>query len=332
MHFRFNGISERDMDLFFLEEFAVNQDFLQLFLRKIEDVDFSGYEVVSEEVSFVDPDLGESDLVIGLEKEGHRVSLLIEDKINAIAQPRQYERYVERGEKSVREDCCDAFYVFLIAPSEYIKGNESAEKYSLRVTYEECRDLFAACSDVRSQLKHQQLSEAIDQARKPYVKVVDKAATGFWKKYVRYLQIHYPDIELKSKVSEKSRNGDWPTYKTNLDMKQVYIHHKATMKGVEYSYIDLTFSGLAAYHEQLEELLKDMLGEQYDLRFGVHTAGNSAVLRLIAPKCLDWQAPFEKQIDTIEEHLHLISRLCEAAKQIDKERLMDFYAEATREK
>lgn len=137
MHFRFNGVSERDMDLFFLEEFAVNQDFLKLFLRKIEDVDFSGYEVVSEEVSFADPDLGESDLTIDLEKEGHRVSLLIEDKINAIAQPRQYERYVERGEKSVREDRCDVFYVFLIAPAEYIKGNESAEKYSLRVTYVE---------------------------------------------------------------------------------------------------------------------------------------------------------------------------------------------------
>ena len=206
MHFRFNGVSERDMDILFLEEFAVNRYFLQLFLRKIEDVDFSGYEVVSEEVSFADPDLGESDLTIDLEKEGHRVSLLIEDKINAIAQPRQYERYVERGEKSVREDHCDVFYVFLIAPAEYIKGNESAEKYSLRVTYEECRDLFAACSDARSQLKHQQLSEAIDQARKPYVKVVDKAATDFWKKYVRYLQIHYPDIELKSKISEKSRN------------------------------------------------------------------------------------------------------------------------------
>ena len=80
MHFRFNGVSERDMDILFLEEFAVNRYFLQLFLRKIEDVDFSGYEVVSEEVSFADPDLGESDLTIDLEKERHRVSLLIEDK------------------------------------------------------------------------------------------------------------------------------------------------------------------------------------------------------------------------------------------------------------
>ena len=40
MHFRFNGVSERDMDILFLEEFAVNRYFLQLFLRKIEDVDF----------------------------------------------------------------------------------------------------------------------------------------------------------------------------------------------------------------------------------------------------------------------------------------------------
>ncbi len=30
MHFRFNGVSERDMDILFLEEFAVNRYFAAL--------------------------------------------------------------------------------------------------------------------------------------------------------------------------------------------------------------------------------------------------------------------------------------------------------------
>ena len=30
MQFRWNGVSERDMDLFFLEEFALNEDHLRL--------------------------------------------------------------------------------------------------------------------------------------------------------------------------------------------------------------------------------------------------------------------------------------------------------------
>lgn len=327
MEFRFNGVSERDMDLLFLEEFAVNRNFLKLFLSKIVDINLSGYEVVSEEASYVDAALGESDLTIVLEKCGHRIALLIEDKINAIAQPRQYERYVKRGEKGIQTNLYDVFYVFLIAPAKYIEGNNSAEKYPLKVTYEECQALFISCADVRVQLKCQQLAAAIEQSHKPYTKIVDAASTEFWRQYVRYMQTHYPDLELKSNVIEKSKNGDWPTYKTNLDMKSVYIHHKMKMKGVEYSYIDLTFNGLAEYREQLKALLKDILGKGYDPRFGIHLAGKSAVLRLIAPKYLDCQVPFEEQINRVEEHLQLISKLCETAKQIDKERLMAFYAE-----
>lgn len=331
MKFRFNGVSERDMDLLFLEEFAVNEHFLNLFIHKIEDADLADYKVVSEEVSFVDAALGESDLTIILERNGHKVALLVEDKINAVAQPRQYERYVERGNKGVQEKLYDAFYVFLIAPAEYFTDNESAQKYPLKVTYEECRDLFLNCVDTRSELKCQQLTEAIELGHKPYSKIVDEVSTTFWDGYVHYMQTHYPDIELKSKVREKSKNGDWPTYKTNLDMKTVYIHHKMKMKGVEYSNIDLTFNGLAEHREQLKELLKDMLGEHYDSQFGVHKAGKSAVLRLVAPKCLDWQVPFEKQIATVEEHLRLVSKLCEAAKRIDKERLIAFYTDVSRE-
>ena len=322
------------MDMLFLEEFATNRAFLHLFLNKIKGVDLADYEVRSAETSFVDPDMGESDLTICLEKAGHWVSLLIEDKINAVAQPRQYERYVERGEKCLREnagsDCkniCDAFYVFLIAPEQYIQGNPSAEKYPLKVTYEECRDLFTSSSDARSQLKYQQLTEAITQAHKPYTKIVDETATNFGKAYVRYMQNHYPDLELKSKVVAKSKKGDWPTYQTSLDMKQVYIHQKTKMSGVDYSYIDLTFSGLGEYREQLKDLLKDMLKDQYDPHFAVKKAGKSAVLRLVAFQYLDWQKPFEEQKDTVEEHLRLITRLCEAARQMDKKRLIAFYEE-----
>ena len=327
MMFRFNGVSERDMDLLFLEEFAVNKDFRDLFVRQIRDIDLNGYEVVSEEASFIDAALGESDLTIVLENKGHKVALLIEDKINAVAQPRQYERYVERGNKGVQEMLYDAFYVFLIAPNKYFEGNDSAKKYPLKVTYEDCQKLFAAYTDVRSGLKYQQLTEAIEQGHKPYTKIVDTTTTSFWDSYVRYMQIHYPDIELKSKVREKSKNGDWPTYKTSLDMKTVYIHHKMKMKGVEYSNIDLTFNGLADHREELKTLLKDMLGDRYDPQFGIHKAGKSAVLRLVAPKCLDWQVPFEEQKDVVDEHLRLVSKLCDAAKMIDKERLMGFYTD-----
>jgi hypothetical protein len=79
-------------------------------------------------------------------------------------------------------------------------------------------------------------------------------------------------------------------------------------------------------------LCYSILGEQYAPQFGIHKAGNSAVLRLIAPKYLDWQIPFEEQIDVVEDHLRLVALLCETAKQIDRERLSAFYAVAAPEK
>lgn len=92
MQFRWNGVSERDMDLLFLEEFALNEDFLNLFLQKAGNNELFSYKIVSEEVSLTDAALGESDLTIVLEKDGRKAALLIEDKIHAIAQPQQYER------------------------------------------------------------------------------------------------------------------------------------------------------------------------------------------------------------------------------------------------
>lgn len=331
MEFQFNTVSERDMDLLFLEEFAINKGFLNLFLQKIKgEPGLSEYQIISEEISHVEPALGESDLTVILEKDSHKIALLIEDKISAAPQPQQYKRYEQRGKKAIQERQYDDFFIFLIAPKEYLDGSTSASQYPHHVTYEECIDLLTQQTDVRSQLKVQQLTQAIAQASKPYTKTVDPKSTDFWDKYVQYLHTHYPDIALRSKVSTKSKDGDWPTYWTVLDMKQVYIHHKMNMKGVNYSYIDLTFNGLAAHREQLKALLKDMLGENYGPLFGMHKAGKSAVLRLVAPKNLDWQKPFEDQIDTVELHLQLVTKLCKAAKQIDRTRLQEFYLETSR--
>lgn len=332
MEFRFNDVSERDMDLLFMEEFAVNREFLNLFIKKIKDADLGDYEIISEEVSYVEADLGESDLTVVLSREGHRVALLIEDKINAIAQPRQYERYVERGKRGVEEHRYDSFYVFLIAPEKYLENNSLALEYPLHVTYEECRALFEYKIDARSNLKYRQLDKAIETGHRPYNKIVDATATRFWESYVRYMQTYYPDIALKSEVKAKSKNGDWPTYQTVLDMKTVYIHHKMKMKGVSYSYIDLTFNGLAEHRERLKEMLHQMLGKHYDPLFGVHKAGKSAVLRIVASKSLDWQVPFEEQIDIVREHLELVSKLCEVAKRIDKSSLVAFYEDVASKK
>ncbi len=92
---RFSDVSERDMDLLFLEEMVSSQEFLNIFLSKINLPDAT---VCSVEQSKVDVEYGESDMTVIVEKSSNKYGLLIEDKIDAIAMPNQSGRYIARGE------------------------------------------------------------------------------------------------------------------------------------------------------------------------------------------------------------------------------------------
>ena len=90
---KFSDVSERDMDLLFLEEMASSQEFLNIFLAKII---LSNAIVCSIEQSKVDVEYGESDMTVIVEKDGNKYGLLIEDKIDAVAMPNQSGRYTAR--------------------------------------------------------------------------------------------------------------------------------------------------------------------------------------------------------------------------------------------
>ena len=131
----FSDVSERDMDLLFLEEFVCSQEFLNIFLSKI---DLLNATICSVEHSKVDVEFGESDLTIIVEKDGQRYGLLIEDKIDAIAMKNQSDRYLKRGENDKNKGDYSNYFVFIVAPEKYIQTNEEAKKYRYKVTYEEC--------------------------------------------------------------------------------------------------------------------------------------------------------------------------------------------------
>ena len=62
---KFSDVSERDMDLLFLEEFACSQEFLDIFLSK---VGLKGAAVCSVEQSKTDLEYGESDMTVIVER------------------------------------------------------------------------------------------------------------------------------------------------------------------------------------------------------------------------------------------------------------------------
>ena len=119
---KFRDILEHDMDMLILEEFACSIGFSKIFLNKVH---ISDAKVISTWQSKTDSELGESDMTVVLEYNNKKIALLIEDKIDAIAMSEQPARYVLRGNKGVTDGEYDTYYIFIVAPQEYLEKNES---------------------------------------------------------------------------------------------------------------------------------------------------------------------------------------------------------------
>ena len=135
---KFSDVLERNMDLLFLEEFVSSPEFLEIFISKIN---ITKAQVLEIEHSKVHSEFGESDMTVIIETNGKRHGLLIEDKIDAIAMPEQYDRYVIRGNIGIENGDYESFDVFIVAPKKYLNENNEAQKYPNKVTYEECDTL-----------------------------------------------------------------------------------------------------------------------------------------------------------------------------------------------
>lgn len=79
--------------------------------------------------------LGESDLVWVVQNdESDRFLALFENKIKAVAQERQFERYFERGKEYQDQGQCKDFVTVLFSPEKY--SSQDSENYQHRLTYE----------------------------------------------------------------------------------------------------------------------------------------------------------------------------------------------------
>lgn len=302
---KFSDVSERDMDLLFLEEMASSQDFLNIFLSRIN---LLGAVVCSLEQSKVDVEYGESDMTVIVEKNGNKYGLLIEDKIDAVAMPNQSGRYIARGEIGKQNGDYIDFFVFIIAPKKYLEENEEAQKYPNKITYEECLEYFSLKTDNRSIFKVQQIEQAIYKQKHGYQVIVNAAVTDFWDKYITYKEQHYPELWLVSKRGPKGVNARWPHFNTVLD--ELFIYHKS-----ESGYADMTILGAADKIIDLEKELAKIIGDFTARGISVVKTGKSAAIRKRIPE-LDFTKPFESYEKEIPICFKAIKELCEIAKQI----------------
>ena len=275
----YSSVSEHDMDVMFLQLFSIDEGFLKLFLDE-SSLSFDKASVISIELSKTDSRLGESDITVIVEADKKRIALLIEDKIDAIAMPGQPERYIKRGNIGIDNKEYDEFKSYIVCPQKYYDNNEVAREYPYMLTYETIRDYLIQNESQLYYTYYQQISQAIDKARKPAQVVLNEKANSFFCKYKDYQEANYPSLDLRTK---RDSNGYWAQYSTRLG--NAYLHHK-----IQEGKVDLTFSNASVRMNEVDSLAAWLRNHGIDGARSL-VAGKAGVIHLDVPK-LNMEIPF----------------------------------------
>ena len=299
----FADVTEHDMDLLFLEEFVCSETFLNLFTQQIG---IANANVLSVHSSLTDSVLGESDMTVIFDAGGKKIGLLIENKIDAIAMPEQAARYNLRGKKGIDRGDYESFFVFIIAPQNYLNRNDEAQKYPYKVSYEKVLSYLEGLQDNRVSFKLQEIRQAIEKQKKGYQVEVDPLVTDFWRKYALLQKESFPDLNLIYSGEVKGASASWPRFRTKVN--GLYMYHKTEM-----GCVDLTFDGCADKILGIDSLLKETVGDYVHEGFSIHKTGKAAAVRLTAPT-LDFHKPFEEQKESVEMGMKSVLRMTELSK------------------
>ena len=296
MEVKFEKIFERDVDLLIINKFLNDSNFKNYFLDKINLCD---YDVVKVEHSLMDC-YGESDVTIILSNGIEKIGLLIEDKIDAIAMPNQKNRYDIRGNKGLERKEYDRFFVFIVAPNDYLQTNEESKKYENRISYESLLNLIK--DDIYSKSV---IEQAIEEKKKGYIIIENENVTRFWQEYYTYIKTNYPQLYINEVNGPRGGKANWPHIKTPI--KNVYISHKS-----DRGFMDLTFSGLGEQYN----LFRNSINEYLDDDMSVYQTGKSIAIRLHVP-IIDFKNNFNDYLSEMKYSLDSAMRLYKLLEKID---------------
>jgi hypothetical protein len=134
------NVQERDIDLLILEQLHTSPSFVSWIAAKIGISDGTFVDAMHS----VFRDGGETDVMLFLDTPEGRVAVMIEDKIGAQMQPRQGERYHERGEVLCREGKAVRYVTVLCAPEIYLSGISELSAWQHRLPIEDLGRWFSS--------------------------------------------------------------------------------------------------------------------------------------------------------------------------------------------
>lgn len=282
---------ERDVDLVLVRAFYEHNDVAKLFLR-------NGDEILEIQHSAMELH-GESDLQIVVKRDQKRHAILIEDKIDAPAQPNQYERYCERGNRGIDENRWEDYTVYITAPQKYLLSDHEAQKYPNKVSHEKIHSAL-----IGDPISKAIMETALKRSEGLLPSVVDEEVTAFWNAYYDYQAQNAPHLMLHVNRSPKGPNATWPDFKTILAGAKIL--HKS-----EQGCVDLQFRGAA---ERIAQLKKDLDGIIAP-NMMICKVGNSAAVRVKVP-VMDFSKEFSRYQKEIVEVFTAIKRLNDLAIKI----------------
>ena len=140
--------------------------------------------------------------------------------------------------------------------------------------------------DVYSQLRYQQISQALETVKPEYKVNINEVAADSFKKYRDYQEQNYPALKLRNnaeKIDSSRVNGWWPTF--YVGVKGMYIIHKTNKNCV-----DLTISGKGERYEELR-IVEKWLHDRGNTDITLEKTGKSVAFRIRTPEIRMFQ-PF----------------------------------------
>lgn len=305
------GIVERDIDLVLFEEFVSNLDFVKWFIKSAADDKPLVTKVISVINSVTqDKESGESDLELFVNlDDGQRLGLLIENKINAQWQKDQAERYHARAKEYKTQATLDRAITVVVAPDKYLTGNESAEVFDARITYEAiCEWLAASDNSARTKHKTDILRAALDKSSLSYQMAVDESVTTFYHSLEKLCAAKFAALEMKP-PGEKPR-----------DSRIAYFSPDELPKGIKIACQFKKHRSVLMFSRQGNKAFcrfKERMGSVIESGMEIVQMKGSAGIA-IKGQCVDVTLPFEHQCEAIQERLQDCQRLLEWYRKHDQ--------------
>lgn len=288
MKIEMEKVFERDIDLLMINKFCNDKNIVEYFSSKI---DLHNLKVEVAQHSIMDEN-GESDITIILNDGNENIAFLIEDKIDAVAMPNQRARYDIRGNKGITNGLYNKFYVFIIAPKDYLSTNNEAQKYENQISYEELIEIFKEDIYAKSLLE-----QAIEEKKKGYVIIENSNVTRFWESYYEYIDDNYSMLNINRVNGPRGSDASWPIF--NTPIKQYKIRHKS-----DRGYMDLEFPKMAEKYFDFLEIVKNDLDEDMT----VHVTSKSISIRILVPK-IDFKQEFTNYMSEMKTCMESVVRL-----------------------